>query len=150
MRLSTIKNYDAVEATTLTSHRTATALQHGKTRAASAAIDVKAVANTGVALGGAGTQYFCLENIVFHLTAVGGGGLNGNTTVSIGTTAGGAEIAAAAALTGLDTVNETFRWSFTGVAPAIAGNATIYVNVTIADTGAGTGSMVAYVEGDLY
>lgn len=118
-------------------------------RAVSAAIDMKAVANTGVAIGGLAAQYFVPKSVVFHCTTVGGAGLVGDITVSLGTTAGGAEIAAAAPLTGLNTAHETFRWDLTGVFPSIAGNATVYVNVTIADTGAGTGSMLAYVEGDL-
>jgi len=118
-------------------------------RAASAAIDMKAVANTGVVLPGLAAQHFVPKSVVFVCAAVGGAGLNGDITVSLGTTAGGAEIAAAAPLTGLNTAYETFRWDLNGVFPAILGNASIYVNVTIADTGAGTGSMVAYVEGDI-
>jgi hypothetical protein len=118
-------------------------------RVASAAIDMKAVANTGIVLTGLAAQHFVPRSVVFLCTTVGGAGLNGDITVSLGTTAGGAEIAAAAPLTGLNTAYEAFRWDLTGVFPAILGNATFYVNVTIADTGAGTGSMVAYVEGDI-
>lgn len=149
-RLSATVNITAVEATALSAHRVATVLQHGKIRAASAAIDVKAVANTGVALGGSGTEHFCLSDIYFTLTAIGGAALNGNTTVSIGTTNGGAEIAAAAPLTGLIALNSTYRWSFVGQMPTILSNATIWINVTIADTSAGTGTAVAYVEGDTF
>lgn len=149
-RLSTTVNITAVETTALSDHRVATVLQHGKLRPVSAGIDVKAVANTEIALGGAGAEHFCLSDIYFTLTAIGGAALNGNTTVQIGTSAGGAEIAAAAPLTGLIALNSTFRWSFVGAMPVILSNASIFIRVTIADTSAGTGTMVAYVEGDTF
>ena len=149
-RLSPTVNLTAVEATTLSAHRVATVLQHGNVRAVSAGIDVKAVANTEIALGGAGTEHFCLSDISFMLTAIGAPALNGNCTVQIGTSVGGAEIAAAAPLTNLIALNSTFRWSFIGQMPTILSNASIWIRVTIADTSAGTGTMVAYVAGDTF
>jgi len=132
----------------LVAHAATTDNAHGRVREAVAGIDmVTPAANAGTLPGTAG-QAFVPSALVFHCTA--GASLNGDVTVSLGTTPGGAELMAAAPLTGLDTAEETFRVALTGVFPAIAGNATFDVSVTIGDTGGGaTGTMIAYLEGDL-
>jgi hypothetical protein len=115
---------------------------------ASIAINVKAVAETTAALSGAAGQDFAPEQITIHLTAV-GAPLNGNTAITLGTTTGGTELLPATTLTGLTTLNQTFAIVLTGAFPAIAGNATLYLNVTSADTGAGTGTGTVRIQGKL-
>lgn len=115
---------------------------------ASIAIDVKAVAETTAALSGTAGQDFAPEQITIHLTAV-GAPLNGNTQITLGTTSGGTQILPATPLTGLTALNQTFSIVLTGSFPAIAGNATLYLNVTSADTGAGTGTGTVRIQGKL-
>ena len=113
----------------------------------SAAIDMVALANNAVTLNGGASRAFLLKEAIFVCTA--GAALNGDVTVSLGTTAGGAEIMAATQLTGLDTAGETFRIAMTGEIVAIAGNAALDCTVTVADTGGGaTGTMTCYLIGE--
>ncbi|MBU1173429.1 MAG: hypothetical protein KKD44_27995 [Proteobacteria bacterium] len=113
------------------------------------AADVKAVAETNGAVSGVAGQDFAPESITVHMTAF-GAALNGNCEITVGTTTpGGTEILGVTALTGLDALNETYRIALTGAFPTIAGNATLYVNVTTADTGAGTGTVNVIIEGKL-
>jgi len=62
--------------------------------------------------------------------------LAGDTSISIGTSAGGTQILASTPLTGLDAADETFLLdSLVAAISKIAGQATIYVKVTSVDTG---------------
>ncbi len=130
------------------SHAAITTNPHGKARAASGAIDMVTPAANPITLGGTAAQHFLPESLVFYCSA--GAALNGDVTLTVGTSVGGTEIMAAVPLTGLDTASESFRIALTGVFPAILGNAALDITVTIGDTGGGaTGSMTAYIEGDL-
>ncbi len=121
----------------------------GATAFASVAIaaDVKAVAETNGALSGAAGQDFAPQTVTVHMDTF-GAALNGDCIITIGTTTpGGTEILPLTTLTGLNALNETFQILLTGNFPAIAGNATLYVNVTTADTGGGTGTVSVVIEG---
>lgn len=115
---------------------------------ATAAIDVKAVAESTGDLNGLAAQDFAPQSVIVHLTAF-GTPLNGDAVIKIGTTTGGTEILPLTTLTGLNALNETFQIALTGNFPVIAGNATLYVNVTTADTGVGTGTANVIIEGKL-
>ena len=113
-----------------------------------AAINLKAVAETTGVLNGTAAQDFAFEYVIVHCTAV-GGGLNGNVEITIGTSSGGTQVLSATPLTGLNTLNQTFQIALTGLFRPVAGNATLYVNVTSADTGAGTGTADVIIRGKL-
>jgi hypothetical protein len=89
------------------------------------------------ALNGTSTKKFIPEGIDLVITALTGGPA-GDAQITVGTTAGGTQILPATPLTGLNAVGETFPITLTGIFPSIAGNATLYVKVTTADTGAGS------------
>ncbi len=113
------------------------------------ALNLKAVAGSSGALDGTALQDFAPEFAIIHCTAVGGAGLNGDAQLTIGTTAGGTQILPATPLTGLTTLNQTFQIAMTGLFRAIAGNATLYADITSADTGAGTGTIDVIIRGKL-
>jgi len=122
-------------------------VENNVVRGVNAAVDMVGVAAYPVNLDGGASRAFLLKEAIFVCTA--GAALNGDVTVSLGTTPGGAEIMAATPLTGLDTANETFRVVLAGEMPAIAGNAALDCSVTIADTGGGaTGTMTCYLIGE--
>lgn len=89
------------------------------------------------ALNGTAAKKFIPEGIDFVITALSGAPA-GDAIVTVGTTAGGTQILPATPLTGLNAVGETDPIVLTGIFPSIAGNATLYVKVTTADTGAGS------------
>jgi hypothetical protein len=116
-------------------------------RAKFTGIDVKALAAYTAVVNGISTDRFVPTNIIVRLTAV-GAPLNGNTQITIGTTAGGTQLLPATTLTGLTTLNHTFSIPITGlIAAAILANATLHTSVTSADTGAGTGTAELWIEG---
>jgi hypothetical protein len=115
---------------------------------ASMAINIKAVAETSAALSGGAGQDFAPEQITVHLTTV-GAPLNGDAIIKVGTSSGGSQILPVTTLTGLTGLNQTYQIVLTGAFPAIAGNATIYLNVTTADTGGGTGTGTVKIQGKL-
>jgi hypothetical protein len=134
----------------LTAHEALTTAVHGKVSGINAAVDMApggAPVNNALALDGAAANQFVPKELVFVCTA--GAALNGDVTVSVGTTPGGAEIMAATPLTGLNAAGLIFRIALTGLMPDIAGNAAMDCTVTIADTGGGaTGTMTAMIIGD--
>jgi hypothetical protein len=147
--LRLLHNFDSVtlyyDATT-TDWKVIHRVDHSEVRG-SAAIDMVALGNNAVALNGGASRAFLLKEAIFVCTA--GAALNGDVTVSLGTTAGGAEIMGATQLTGLDAAGETFRIAMTGEVVAIAGNDALDCTVTIADTGGGaTGTMTCYLIGE--
>lgn len=103
------------------------------------------------AIGEAATLQFTPTHMVVQVTDVGAGvAANGDMQITIGTATGGTQILTATAMTGLNTLNERFTATFSGVRAAIAGNATIYVKVTTADTTAGAGHLAnVYLYGEL-
>jgi hypothetical protein len=84
------------------------------------------------ALNGAAAQKFVPEKIVAIVTAA-TGAPNGDAQIKLGTTNGGSEIMAAHLLE-CATANEPTMILLEGRFPAIAGNATLYAEVTTADT----------------
>lgn len=152
-RLSPTVTLPATEVTALVNHRNSATVYHGQVRAVSAAIDVKAAApGAAINLGGLVSEHVCLKSIVFTINANAGGALNGDMQVTVGTSAGGVQLAAALPLTGLIALNSTFRLNFTGAEVLMLGNSDVFVNVTSADTSAGgiTGTMLAFIEGDTF
>lgn len=111
------------------------------------AVNVKTTAAYTATLNGLSTDGFVPKSLVCRLSAV-AGGLNGNLEITLGTSVGGTQLLSATTLTGLTTVNNTFTIDITGlIAAAIAANATLHLSTTSADTGAGTGTLEAWVEG---
>jgi len=99
------------------------------------------------ALNGTAGGQFLPKELIFRCTA--GAALNGDVTVTVGTAAGGTQLLVATQLTGLDTADEIFRIPLAGEMPNILGNATLYCDVTIADTGGGaTGTMELWIKGE--
>ena len=131
----------------LVAHEAVTDSQHGKIQGQNAAIDMvsgAAPANNVVTLNGTAAQQFVPKEIIFECTA--GVALNGDVTVSVGTTPGGAELLPATQLTGLNAANEVFRIIMAGVMPNILGNAALDITVTIDDTGT-SGTMTGTIIG---
>jgi len=110
-------------------------------------VDMAATGNNAVALPGAATKAFVPREAIFLVAA--DDTLSGDVAVSIGTSAGGAEIMAQATLTGLDGSGKSFRVDLTGLLPSIAGNASLDVTVESADSGT-SGTMTAYIIGDQF
>jgi hypothetical protein len=100
-----------------------------------------AVANFNAAVGGTNANQFVPLQIVCICTAE-VGALNGDAQIQIGTSAGGAELMAAFPLTGLVDPNQKYVALFTGHVPVLAGDATLHVRVTSADTGAAAGDFL--------
>ena len=116
-------------------------------RAVDATIDMVTPAANVLQLNGGASRAFLIKEIQFVCTA--GATLNGDVTVTVGTTVGGVEVMAALQLTGLDTAGETYRVAMDGVFPAMPGNDTLDISVTIGDTGGGaTGTMTGYILGE--
>lgn len=107
-----------------------------ETRAINVAVDMVAAGVNVMTLQGDAANAFIMKEAIFSVNA-GAAALAGDVTVSIGTTPGGAEIMAAAPLTGLNGIGETFRIAMVGVMPAIAADAALDLSVTIGDTGGG-------------
>jgi len=107
---------------------------------------VKALGGVQGTLGGTAAQQFAPERIRVDLIAT-VAPLNGNCAIRVGTTLGGNQIITDTPLVGLTTLNGNYSIDLTGPFPAIAGNATLYVTVTTADTGAGTGTARATIYG---
>lgn len=93
------------------------------------------------ALNGTATKKFIPEGISFVVTAA-TGAPNGDAIVTVGTATGGTQILPATSLTGLNVVGETDPIVLAGVFPSIAGNATLYVKCTTADTKGGATCVV--------
>jgi hypothetical protein len=117
-----------------------------ETRAINVAVDMAAVLPNVMTLQGIAANAFIFKEAIFTVNA-GAAALAGDVTVSIGTTAGGAEIMAATPLTGLDGIGETFRIAMVGIMPVILANAALDLSVTIGDT-AGTGTMTVVFIGE--
>lgn len=122
-------------------------VENNMVRATNATIDMKVPAANVLQLNGGASRTFLIKSIQFVCTA--GVALAGDVTVTVGTSVGGVEIAAAFPLTGLNAAGETYRVALDGVFPAILGDATLDISVTIGDTGGGsTGTMTAFVLGE--
>jgi hypothetical protein len=108
-------------------------------RAQAADLDLQTLNDeVSVALGGAATDKFVPTLLIVDITAI-TGAANGDAEITVGTATGGTQILTATALTGLNALNERISIDLTGATKAaIAGDATIYVKCTTADTGAGT------------
>lgn len=89
------------------------------------------------ALNGAAGKRFLATHVLVKST-VNVGATNADGTINIGTAADGAQIAAAIALTGIGAVDTARMIPLSAHAVPVAGNATLYVNVETAETGAGT------------
>lgn len=112
---------------------------------ATATIDMKVAGANVLTLNGNATNQFIPKELVFMgLTAT---ALNGDIELTVGTSVGGTQILPITPLTGLNTVSEKFVITLTGLLPAIAGNASLDITVTTADTGT-TGTMSAYIRGE--
>ena len=97
-------------------------------------------------LPGDGTKTFIPTLMVFHCTAA-AAPLNGDAQVKVGLSLGGTEILPATTLTSINAVDEGFVVALTGHFDPIPDNSTIHVQVSSADTGAGTGTVQAKLEG---
>jgi hypothetical protein len=89
------------------------------------------------ALNGLAGKRF-LATHIFVKSSLNVAAVNSNGTINIGTAADGAQIAAGVALTGVAAVDTGRMIPIAAHAVPVAGNATLYVNVESADTGAGT------------
>lgn len=112
----------------------------------SATINVKTVGANALTAPGAAAQQFTPTEFIGIITAA--NAMNGDMAITIGTTAGGTEIAAITILTGLNTVGEKFVIHFDGLLPAIAGASALDISVTTADTGT-SGTMTGILRGCL-
>ncbi len=111
-------------------------------------VDLKAIANYTAAINGLSTDRFVPTNLIFRLTAAAGAVMNGDATISIGSTVAGTQILPATPLVGLTLINTTFSIPITGaIAVAIASNATLHARVTFADTSGGTATTEIFVLG---
>jgi hypothetical protein len=89
------------------------------------------------ALSGAAGKRFLATHILVK-SSLNVGAVNSDGTINIGTAADGAQIAAGVALTGVAAVDTARMIPIAAHAVPVAGNATLYVNVESAETGAGT------------
>jgi hypothetical protein len=89
------------------------------------------------ALNGDPTKMF-LATHIFIKSVVNVGALNADGTLNVGISADGAQLLAAQALTGIGAVDTCRMIPLAEHGVTVAGNATLYVNVEAADTGAGT------------
>lgn len=112
-----------------------------------AALDLKVdESEVSDALDGVATKHFVPTFLMLIVTAT-AGGINADGTLNVGTSADGNQIAAAVALTGLTAVGAMRMVPLAANSNAVLGNATLYVNIEAADTGAGSLVMEAYVLG---
>ena len=119
----------------------------GDVRSVHSGLDLKTdEIEVSAALDGVATMNFVPFGIVLQVAAT-AGALNADGTVNVGTTTDGAEISSALALTGLTAVGATRYVPLAANTASILGNATLYVNVEAAETGAGTLSLDVYVLG---
>jgi hypothetical protein len=109
-------------------------------------IDLKdgGTTNYSAALGGDGNKTFVPTTVIFTCRTA--SALSGDVQVRVGTSHGGTEVMGDTTLTALDTVDESYIVQLSGVKGPIANNATLYVQVTSADTGT-SGTMDATIEG---
>lgn len=98
------------------------------------------------ALSGDVANAFSPAEIVLVVTEV-TGAVAGDGTVNIGTSADGAEILSAQALTGLSVAGDVRRIPLPEAAATILANATLYANVEAADSTVTTMAITAYVLG---
>lgn len=89
------------------------------------------------ALNGAAGKRFLATHILVK-SSLNVGAVNSDGTINIGTAADGAQIAAGVVLTGVAAVDTARMIPIAAHAVPVAGNATLYVNVESAETGAGT------------
>lgn len=97
-------------------------------------------------LPGDGTKTFIPTLLVFHCTAA-VAPLNGDAQVKVGLALGTTEILPATTLTNINAVNEGFVVVLAGHFDPIPDNSTIHIQVSTADSGAGTGTVEAKLEG---
>jgi hypothetical protein len=112
----------------------------------SATINVKTLGANALTAPGAAAQQFTPTEFIGIITAA--NAMVGDMAITIGTSAGGTQIAAITILTGLNTVGEKFIIHFDGLLPAIAGASALDISVTTADTGT-TGTMTGILRGRL-
>lgn len=148
--LTLLHNFDSVTLAydvTDTDWKVVHRVENSAVQAVTAAIDMKVPAANVLQLNGGPSRTFLIKSI--HFVCDTAAALAGDVTVTVGTSVGGVEIAAAFPLTGLNAVDETYRVALDGVFPAMPGNDTLDISVTIGDTGGGsTGTMTAYVLGE--
>jgi hypothetical protein len=89
------------------------------------------------ALSGSASKHFVPTHVILTVAST-GGALNADSTVNIGTTAGGTEIFSGIATTGLTAVGACRVFQNTAQTHTVLGNGLIYANVETAETGAGT------------
>ena len=112
-----------------------------------AALDLKVdESEVSDALDGAATKHFVPTFLMLIVTAT-AGAINAGGTLNVGTGADGDDIASAVALTGLTAVGAMRMVPLAANSNAVLGNATLYVNIEAAETGAGTLVLEAYVLG---
>jgi hypothetical protein len=111
-----------------------------------ATINVKTLGANPLVAPGAAAQQFTPTQFIGQITAA--NAMNGDMAITIGTSAGGTEIAAITILTGLNTVGEKFVIHLDGLLPAIAGASALDISVTTADTGV-SGTMIGVLRGRL-
>lgn len=92
--------------------------------------------HSGVLSGAAGKRFLATHILVKSTLNV--GALNADGTINIGTATDGAQIAAGVALTGVLAAGTARMIPIAAHAASVAGNATLYVNVESAESGAGT------------
>lgn len=112
---------------------------------ATATIDMKVAGANVFTLNGNSTNQFIPKELVFVCATA--TALNGDIALTVGTSVGGTQILPITLLTGLNAVNEKYVISLTGLTPAIAGNASLDITVTTADTGT-SGTMTGYIRGE--
>lgn len=98
------------------------------------------------ALNGAAGKLFLATHVLIKST-VNVGALNADGVINIGTSADGTQLLAAQALTGIGAVGTARLIPLPAHGVVVAGNATLYVNVETAETGAGTLEIDVFVVG---
>lgn len=162
IRVSAVKNVDAVEKLAETTHRSSVGVNHADVVANTAgsdvyndfhivsvcsALDMKVdESEKSDALSGSAAKHFVPTHVILTVAGT-SGALNSDGTVNVGSTPGGTEIFSGIATTGLTAVGACRFYPITAQTHTIFGNATLYCNVETPETGAGTLTLDARVVG---
>ena len=141
MRMSPTENFSPASQTELD--------QSERVKVSTLAMD--SVNEVSQAIGGDAADEFVPLYAIVHLEDDGvAGGATGDMEVTIGTSAGGTQIIGATATTSLDTLNDRFKITFSGLTAAIAANATLYVKATTKDNTAVGYTCDIYIHGTIF
>jgi hypothetical protein len=96
-------------------------------------VNLRTVASHTAVLSYGATSLFVPNRLL--VTATASTGIVGDAKITMGTTVGGDDILPEAAVTGLNAIHKTVIFLIIDDVPAIAGNATLHLSVTSADSG---------------